>query len=52
MVTKSLSHEKERLSKSSDNEKIEINEHQKQEIDENYSKVSFKVIFLRKRTCI
>lgn len=40
MVAKSLPHEKERLSKSSDNQKMEINEHEKQEIEENYSKVS------------
>lgn len=45
MATKSLSHEKERFSKLSDNQKIGINEHQKQEIDENYSKVSLEVIF-------
>lgn len=45
MVAKSLPHEKERLSKSSDNQEIEIDEHEKQEIKENYSKVSIKVIF-------
>lgn len=41
MVAKSLSHEKGRLSKSLDHQK-EIDEHEKQEIEENYSKVSLE----------
>lgn len=38
---KSLPHEKERLSKSSANHEIEVNE---QEIEENYSKVSLELL--------
>ncbi|XP_018397134.1 PREDICTED: golgin subfamily A member 4-like [Cyphomyrmex costatus] len=40
MVTKSLPHEKQKLSNLSDNQEIEINEYEKQEIEENYSKQS------------
>lgn len=44
MIAKSLPHEKESLSKSLDNQKIDINE---QGIEDNYSKVSLKY-FLKK----
>ncbi|XP_011697457.1 PREDICTED: fas-binding factor 1 homolog isoform X2 [Wasmannia auropunctata] len=40
MIPKSLPHEKEKLSRLSDNQEVEINEHEKQEIEENYSKSS------------
>ena len=39
-ITKSLPQEKKKLSNLSDNQEIEINEYEKQEIEENYSKAS------------
>lgn len=40
MVNKSLPHEKKKSSNLSDNQEIEINKYEKQEIEENYSKVN------------
>jgi len=40
MVTKSLPQEKKKLLNLSDNQENEINEYEKQEIEENYAKVS------------